>query len=663
MKLFSSDNPWSCNGGYPIESLNGFVCLCSPSFYGENCQYQSERLTLLMKIQLQYDIHLNRVFRVMIYLLNENNLVISHDEIIYNRQFDEHDEFDKVLVYLIYERMRNVSLNKRSKWKSVRIDSYLIKERDIQYISSWLFNVSFPFLPVNRLVVELIVEDESFQIWKCKKGCGSHGKCMYYLNSKDIEYCWCNQGWFGEKCHFKYLSNLCNETSCAPHSYCVVLNEEKKQIKCICSLGKSGDQCYIKYNSCQNVRCRNNGTCLPLDERNLGFTCICEDGYTGEYCERLQEFSYISIPANISHLSSIPVITVMFGDMFIMRLRIIIRLMYKNIFLPNILKFSTPNYQRFGFLRMFYNVSHNSYYIIVIQNTDKTHQINASIISQNLCPNVSDLFNKTILSEYSYLKRLKLYHLPCQQNTDLRCFFDEYRICLCTREHTSDCHLLHHEYNHCDYCTNDGLCLRENSNKQRWNFVCLCQKCSFGRRCQFTSENYFITLDMLIGTEIKREDTAFNQQSLIIYLTLIILILILIISFILNIISIIIFSNKKIRQVGCDLYLLYLTIISQMGLIVLFLKFIFLIIIQIYTIENDLFLQINCILLEYLLRLIPSLFDWLTVCISIERAYTIMKDIHFTRIIASKTLKISRWIILVVLFSSIFYQHCIVHFI
>ena len=178
---------------------------------------------------------------------------------------------------------------------------------------------------------------------------------------------------------------------------------------------------------------------------------------------------------------------------------------------------------------------------MLYKNIYLTHQINTSINSQNLCPNVSDLFNKTILSEYSYLKRLKLYHLPCQQNTDLRCFFDEYRICLCTEEHTSDCHLLHHEYNHCDYCTNDGLCLRENSNKQRWNFVCLCQKCSFGRRCQFTSENYFITLDMLIGTEIKREDTAFNQQSLIIYLTLIILILILIISFILNIISIIIF--------------------------------------------------------------------------------------------------------------------------
>jgi hypothetical protein len=151
---------------------------------------------------------------------------------------------------------------------------------------------------------------------------------------------------------------------------------------------------------------------------------------------------------------------------------------------------------------------------------------------------------------------------------------------------------------------------------------------------------------MLIGTEIKKEDISFNEQSFIIYLILIILILILIISFILNIISIIIFSNKKLRQVGCDLYLLYLTIISQIGLVLLFLRFIYMIIVQIYIIEDDLFIKISCKFLEYSLRLIPSLFDWLTVCISIERTYTIIKDIHFTKVLALKTLKISRWIIL-----------------
>jgi hypothetical protein len=153
---------------------------------------------------------------------------------------------------------------------------------------------------------------------------------------------------------------------------------------------------------------------------------------------------------------------------------------------------------------------------------------------------------------------------------------------------------------------------------------------------------------MLIGIEMKTGETSFNQQSTIIHLTLMFLLIILLISLIFNTLSIFVFSNKELRQVGCDLYLLYLTIVSQIGLILLFLRFIYMIIIQMYVVDNLLFIQISCISLEYSLRLIPSLFDWLTVCISIERAYTVFKDVQFTKLIALKTLKYSRWIILIV---------------
>jgi len=239
----------------------------------------------------------------------------------------------------MYERMTKVSLYKRSKSKFVRIDSYIIKETNVQYVSSWFFNVSFPFLPVNRLVVELFIENESFKKSECKKQCGSHGKCMYYLNSNETEYCWCNQGWFGEKCHQKSSSNLCNQTSCARNSQCVILNDEKNQFKCICPLGKSGNQCYIKYNYCQKFFCQNNGTCLPLDQRNsTGYTCICKNDYKGRHCEYLKQISNISIPANISDLSSIPVIILISGFTLQSTFQAENLLMYKNILLPNTLK-------------------------------------------------------------------------------------------------------------------------------------------------------------------------------------------------------------------------------------------------------------------------------------------------------------------------------------
>lgn len=116
---------------------------------------------------------------------------------------------------------------------------------------------------------------------------------------------------------------------------------------------------------------------------------------------------------------------------------------------------------------------------------------------------------------------------------------------------------------------------------------------------------------MLIGIDMKTEQTSFSQQSPVILFTLIFLVLLLVFGMIFNTIGILVFSKKKSRQVGCDLYLLNLTIISQIGLI-------------------------------------PSLFDWFTVCISMERAYVVIKDVRFTKVVARKTLKVSPWIILVV---------------
>ena len=55
--------------------------------------------------------------------------------------------------------------------------------------------------------------------------------------------------------------------------------------------------------------------------------------------------------------------------------------------------------------------------------------------------------------------------------------------------------------------------------------------------------------------------------------------------------------------------------------------------VRMYVVDNDLLVRIGCISLEYLLRLVPSLFDWLTVCTSVERAYTLIKDVHFTKVI------------------------------
>ncbi|CAF1673394.1 unnamed protein product, partial [Adineta ricciae] len=155
IKLISFENPdldndlWLCNKGYPIQSFTSnkkFYCLCSPSYYGDYCQYQSERLTVLFNVHISHYFNPSTVFRLIIYLLNENHTIISYDEILFNNKVNQilNQNFR---VYLLYERIQNISLYQRLKSKFIRVDSYRIELTNVQYISSYFFSVAFPFLP------------------------------------------------------------------------------------------------------------------------------------------------------------------------------------------------------------------------------------------------------------------------------------------------------------------------------------------------------------------------------------------------------------------------------------------------------------------------------------------------------------------------------------
>ncbi|CAF0944269.1 unnamed protein product [Adineta ricciae] len=60
MRLISFENidfdkdVWLCNQGYSVLLNNKFNCLCSPSYHGNYCPYQSERLTVFLEIRIAY---------------------------------------------------------------------------------------------------------------------------------------------------------------------------------------------------------------------------------------------------------------------------------------------------------------------------------------------------------------------------------------------------------------------------------------------------------------------------------------------------------------------------------------------------------------------------------------------------------------------------------
>ncbi|CAM4751448.1 unnamed protein product [Rotaria magnacalcarata] len=54
-------------------------------------------------------------------------------------------------------------------------------------------------------------------------------------------------------------------------------------------------------------------------------------------------------------------------------------------------------------------------------------------------------------------------------------------------------------------CLNGGLCLQENEIQNPLESVCICQQCFFGNLCQFTTSQYSISLDALIGSMVAIE--------------------------------------------------------------------------------------------------------------------------------------------------------------
>jgi hypothetical protein len=85
-KLDDANHGWFCNFGLPIYSIDKKSikkCLCPPSFYGKRCEYQSNRIILIHRIDLPQYFE-NQVMKFVFYLYNLNTTqILDHDEIVH----------------------------------------------------------------------------------------------------------------------------------------------------------------------------------------------------------------------------------------------------------------------------------------------------------------------------------------------------------------------------------------------------------------------------------------------------------------------------------------------------------------------------------------------------------------------------------------------------
>ncbi|CAF5181570.1 unnamed protein product, partial [Rotaria magnacalcarata] len=143
----SKMDQWQCNHGIPIRiridsTRNKTHCLCPPSYYGDLCEYQSQRVSLTIQVRVTTD--WRNVFSFIIILIDDNEIIQSHDYIEYLAIRDCDTKFN---VYLFYST--------RSKNYFIRIHAF--NRLALKYRASWIFPLKFLFLPVHRLSVLLKV--------------------------------------------------------------------------------------------------------------------------------------------------------------------------------------------------------------------------------------------------------------------------------------------------------------------------------------------------------------------------------------------------------------------------------------------------------------------------------------------------------------------------
>ncbi|CAF2971897.1 unnamed protein product [Rotaria sp. Silwood2] len=146
--------------------------------------------------------------------------------------------------------------------------------------------------------------------------------------------------------------------------------------------------------------------------------------------------------------------------------------------------------------------------------------------------------------------------------------------------------------------------------------------------CQFRSNLFELPLDSILGYYIQQYRNISYQAS-IVQVSVVLTMIIIISGIIDSILSIITFRNKELRKTSYGLYLLSSSIVTLLVMIISALKFWILIIAQITNITNELFLYIQCISIDFLLRICLSMNQCLNACIAIERTIKTIKRASF----------------------------------
>ncbi|CAM4873275.1 unnamed protein product [Rotaria socialis] len=613
------------------KNLTNNTCLCPPSFYGEICQYQNQRVSMTIQFRALAD-SWSTLFAIVISLIDdsEERIVHSYEQLNYLSSRDCKIKFN---IYLLYStRPKNSTRN-----YTINIDIY--EKVSLKYRGSFFYRILFPFLPVYRqaLILDIPRNDENIQI--CSNLQCSHGRCIAYSNALDDDnFCQCDQGWSGKYCQ-TFHQNMCSSDS--KH---VGVTANNRSV-CVCPIDKFGSRCLLVNAVCQmnnNLTCYNGGQCIPSDKYTLSsqsFHCVCRKGYTGDRCERNDTKIEFSFAKGIALSQSI----------FIHFIRIINNatpIRTTTLRTIPLKQDSITIYWSQQFHLVFVELLNKIYYLAAIQKSyNATTTIVRKINPVDRCQHINELFNETFV-EMHIVRRMKYYHLPCQiYPSNLSCFYDNTQICLCysfEQQHLANCFQFNHNMTFdCSgqsVCENDGQCFQDTPDCPK-RAICICPLCYYGARCQFRTSGFGLSLDAILGYHILPHISLTNQPT-IVKISIAVTVIFLLAGLINGVLCLITFKDKTICEVGCGLYLLGSSITSLSTMAVFALKYWILLVAQMTFIFNRLFLQIQCISLDFLLQVCLDMDQWMNACVAVERAVTMIKAARFQRKKSKKMAKL-----------------------
>ena len=618
------ENAFICNRGVAVGSTNRKkVCFCPPAYYGTNCQFYSDRITVITHLNITEPMS-HSMFRIVAILhSNIDGLSISHHQFLANGTFEWKNPI-KHKFTLLYSRLASFLIVQKNRYLdrdgilnfqpySIHLNLFLLNTNETVELGQWIYPIYFDFLPSFRLVKILTVPDHLYRNQTndpCQnQTCPSNSTCLPVFNQPGQFYCSCHKGLQGDRCQnpISFCFSYCSSESICKMSYRGIRNVIDQPF-CVCPLGYYGPRCYIRHNECQSQPCLNNGTChLTYDStKEKPYRCECSSHFYGNRCEKMK--ASILINLNFVDRPKAVASVVQFCDAVRYTLEILVQDQQLIRGLPLMVSYHHPDIKApiISILKTYKDLIDWNYWIVYLMLNATNMYIQSTPVQ---CRPVETLVNQIPFENDTAVPLVFKYHQICHHLNDLYCFYSHNYLCVCESNHYRAICFLHDINNdRCDLCFSSGKCLRGDVKNPK-DFFCICPRCYRGDRCQFSMEAFGSTIDSLLS----------SYASIIPMIYVIVSGCMFLFGLINNIVSFLTFKRNIPRQTPVGHFFLNITLLNKLSLLCLFLKFVHHLIGSTGYVIPDRLNLILCKILSYLLSVSTRSFFWLASWITIDR--------------------------------------------